>query len=241
MLALLLPSLSFAREKVRRLICANNLRQWGVAWQMYADENDGYLAEEGTFLNNGIKKDAHWFNALPPYLGLPPYKSFSGANVEIEELPNIHVWICPSKNLTASYKSYSGKNQIHYGANYVLDGVGPQPNGSRDTPGFPDHERAMPVSVSIFKKRPYTVLMFDIADNSPGGTPRHVATQYYRNFFNGAVSGEFHGDYANILYINGGVGHCTIDDLVTDRDNRYGDIIWDRPHLYWGYPPPGRR
>ncbi len=38
---LLAPALSAAREKARRVRCAGNLRQLGVAWQMYAGEFRG--------------------------------------------------------------------------------------------------------------------------------------------------------------------------------------------------------
>jgi prepilin-type N-terminal cleavage/methylation domain-containing protein len=43
--ALLLPSLSAAKEKARRIACMNNLKQLAIAPQMYSAENDGRLAE----------------------------------------------------------------------------------------------------------------------------------------------------------------------------------------------------
>ncbi len=235
MLALLVPSMGGARERCRRLLCANNLRQWGMALQYYRDEHNDYLPTEGAYRNDGIIKPGTWFNELPPYLGLPPYKDLEGANEAIRELPNIHVWICPSKNLTAAYKSGSGKNQFHYAMNQVLDGLGSADHPSRDTPGFLD-QGSDPLPGKVFQGNPNTVFMFDIVWNSPGGTPRDVATEYQRGFGGGAL-GKFHGDYANVLYLNGAVGHCKTDDLVTDRDFRHGRIIWTNPKLYWGYQP----
>ncbi len=41
--ALLLPSLSKARERGRRAVCISNLRQWGVAWATYYGDNAGRL------------------------------------------------------------------------------------------------------------------------------------------------------------------------------------------------------
>ncbi len=236
MLAMLFPGLSSARERSRRLVCANNLRQWGMALQYYRDEHNDYLPHEG-YGGDGSFKRGTWYNELPPYLGLPPYKDLDGANEAIRELPNIHVWICPSKNLTAAYKSESGKNQFHYGMNQVLDGLGDPPDGSRDTPGFPDErDPDRFVTGKMFNKRPQTVFMFDIFWNSPAGTPRNVATMYQRDF-DGGRAGKFHGDFANVLYLSGAVGNCKTDDLVTDRDFRHGRIIWTSPKLYWGYPP----
>lgn len=250
LVALLVPGLSAARERARRVVCSNNERQWGVALRMYLDDFNDYLPKEGQ--PNALRKDCYWYNALPPYLGLPPYRDFDRVVIDVDgrkkklirDLPGIHTWICPSKNLTQASKSGTGYNQFHYGMNLVLDGVGKEGRPSADVPGYLDMDTP-PVGdedkflhAKVFQRRPNTVFMFDIVWNSPRGSPRDVATMYQRNFGATGYIGKFHGDYANVLYLDGRVGKCTTDDLVTDRDFRQGDIIWDHPKLYWGYPPP---
>src|SRR5258708_1396461 len=41
--ALLLPTLGRSKAKAEGLACANNLKQLSVAWQLYADDNEGLL------------------------------------------------------------------------------------------------------------------------------------------------------------------------------------------------------
>lgn len=235
LMAMLLPSLQAAREKVRRIVCANNLRQFGNASHLYQEENFGYLPTEGTYL--AIDKPGTWFNTLPKYLNFPAYKDIERIDQQIKEFPQLHVWICPSKERMGAYKSLSGKNQFHYGMNQVLDGLGTEKRPSKDTPGFVD--TGTPLRAARFSRHPNTVFMFDIAPNSPAGTQRDVATKYQRNRHNAPV-GEFHGDFANILCLDGAVSNCKTDDLVRNRDFRRGDLVWDLQELYWGWMPKRR-
>ena len=46
--ALLLPALAKAKQKGVQAVCTSNLKQWGLIWQFYVDDNDGYFS-------NGIK------------------------------------------------------------------------------------------------------------------------------------------------------------------------------------------
>jgi prepilin-type N-terminal cleavage/methylation domain-containing protein len=41
--ALLLPALSKAKQQGQEIECINNLRQLQLAWQLYADDHDGWL------------------------------------------------------------------------------------------------------------------------------------------------------------------------------------------------------
>src|SRR5688572_19106298 len=47
LVAILMPALSRAREQSIRTQCASNIRQWGIAYQMYANANRNYFPYNG--------------------------------------------------------------------------------------------------------------------------------------------------------------------------------------------------
>lgn len=96
--AILLPTLQNARERGKRALCANNLRQLGVGLFLYADENRGYLpsvpasefsawgtapADEEVFViilpsNSGVqfRFNTFQYRSLVPYVGQGGYKLY---------------------------------------------------------------------------------------------------------------------------------------------------------------------
>ena len=55
--AILLPALARARESARRASCANNLKQWGLVYKMYANESKGQQYPT-VMLHDGTANDA---------------------------------------------------------------------------------------------------------------------------------------------------------------------------------------
>src|ERR1700686_4695773 len=47
LVAILLPALKKARDAANEAVCMSNLRQFGVGFQIYADANQGFLAQDG--------------------------------------------------------------------------------------------------------------------------------------------------------------------------------------------------
>lgn len=97
--AVVLSVLAHAEEKGRSTQCLDNLRQWGVAFRLYADENDDYLPRRGQGVQTLVQIDrpTDWFNALPPYFGLISFQMMISNNI----VPAVHahsVFICPSAN-----------------------------------------------------------------------------------------------------------------------------------------------
>jgi prepilin-type N-terminal cleavage/methylation domain-containing protein len=95
--AMLLSVLAQAKEKGRSTSCLSNLRQWGMAFRMYADDNDDFLPRRGQGVQtlNEINRPTDWFNALPPYFGLSSFQLMISNNT----VPAAHgqsVFVCPA-------------------------------------------------------------------------------------------------------------------------------------------------
>ena len=86
--AMLLPALSSAKERARSIKCISNLHQWGLAFTMYAGDNQDMVPEEG---NTGAaindpgsatatdNFDQAWYNNVAQTVNQPSLVSLYGA------------------------------------------------------------------------------------------------------------------------------------------------------------------
>ncbi len=49
LLAILMPALQKVRKQAKAVVCRTNLKQWGLAWSMYTDNNDQKLPDRRLF------------------------------------------------------------------------------------------------------------------------------------------------------------------------------------------------
>lgn len=102
--SLLLPVLASAKEKARKITCMNNMRQWGLGFRMYTDDNRDFVPEEGN-TGAGINDlgsatatdnfDYAWYNKVGPTIGQPTLISMYGQNAP--PLPGTKsIFSCPS-------------------------------------------------------------------------------------------------------------------------------------------------
>jgi prepilin-type N-terminal cleavage/methylation domain-containing protein len=97
--AILFPVFAQAREKARQTTCVSNMRQMGLAVQMYAQDYDECLPLAATATATGF---LNWHNLTDPYV------------------KNTQVWICPS--YSAPIRDIFGNSVCHYGFNaYYLN------------------------------------------------------------------------------------------------------------------------
>jgi prepilin-type processing-associated H-X9-DG protein len=63
LMAILLPALSRARAQAKRVVCASQLRQLGMAHVVYQESHDGWIVP--AMQERGV--DEYWYNTLGPY------------------------------------------------------------------------------------------------------------------------------------------------------------------------------
>jgi prepilin-type N-terminal cleavage/methylation domain-containing protein/prepilin-type processing-associated H-X9-DG protein len=103
LIGVLLPALSKARKSANEVKCMSNLRQFGVAFQSYANQGNGELPGDGT--GDGTTQatpvgtwddPSLWFNAIPPLMSNKPYWQLQAAGTPT--LPGYQdnsIWVCP--------------------------------------------------------------------------------------------------------------------------------------------------
>ena len=78
--AMILPALSSAQQKAQSIKCLSNLKQWGLGFTMYAQENSEIVPEEGNTANaidyqgsatTADNLDFAWYNCVAPTISQP--------------------------------------------------------------------------------------------------------------------------------------------------------------------------
>ncbi len=124
--ALLLPALAKAREKALRILCTSNLKQWGVAVTMYANDNKEYYPANATsdgasgFAWMGLTLNTNFY---PNYL----YKNRPG--VGTQERNRQDVMYCPTDEWHRAFESVNDAANL----------IGYQFLPGRDSAGWPDY------------------------------------------------------------------------------------------------------
>jgi prepilin-type N-terminal cleavage/methylation domain-containing protein/prepilin-type processing-associated H-X9-DG protein len=81
--AVLLPVLAKAQQRAQRTYCLNNLRQLGLAWVMYCDDNSNNLPPNG---NTSVQSTNTWVEGIMKW-DFPPNQT-NAANYSIANLYN---------------------------------------------------------------------------------------------------------------------------------------------------------
>jgi prepilin-type N-terminal cleavage/methylation domain-containing protein len=105
--ALLLPALSRAKEKAKRIQCLNNLRQIGIGMHVYALDNTDRVLKARTQVGGGPTSFVQ--------LALDPPEAGSAASVSLVVNSNAAcIWTCPTRPTLPSFSTTYNQWNIGY-------------------------------------------------------------------------------------------------------------------------------
>ncbi len=213
LLGLLLPALGRARSMARQTVCQNRLRQWGLAFELYATGNGGLYphidgrdrcGDEKPVRSEGLA-DYHsgWVDVLPPLMGNKPWRDY--ANWQHPDTETVYQ--CPSARLAPEelykyrplrngYFSYAMNSCLELDAN-CWPPYG-QPRGN-DMPSF--------LNTARIARPGRTILLFDqlldpqkgYGGNTINRSAGHYSGSYPKAFSTRHAKGS-HGLGGSILY-----------------------------------------
>ena len=140
LIGILLPALGAARGAARNMACLSNLKQWGIAANIYSAENRDFLPRDldfdlkgdnlapGATVGSGPSGDLSpgvWYNELPPLVGQLSYGEIFVSGAVTGTLDEgAAIWYCPEELSQGSDNDdVSGNgNLFHYAANGILNG-----------------------------------------------------------------------------------------------------------------------
>jgi prepilin-type processing-associated H-X9-DG protein len=211
LLALLLPGLGRARDRARSIHCLSNVKQWGMAIGMYADDHGDRFPYEGHFLtpiDQGVNLDA-WYNSVAAHSGQRPLMELY--RDQRPPLPGDRsLFICPTvvrgpgppPTLTAPF--------FMYGFNNRLD-----PNGPRR---FRRAQVLEPVSTVAFTE--------NSEKRYPSTSGEHTPAR--------------HASRANLAFVDGHAGAVSSNDYFrTPAEDANSRLEWAKAREVYWYPYPG--
>jgi len=75
LLGILIPALNRCRSLAKQTVCQSRLRQWGLTFEMYAVENDGFYPHIDGLDRSASRADLFgWVDMLPPLMGEKPWR-----------------------------------------------------------------------------------------------------------------------------------------------------------------------
>jgi prepilin-type N-terminal cleavage/methylation domain-containing protein/prepilin-type processing-associated H-X9-DG protein len=232
--AMLLPALSKAKAKAQSIACLNNMKQWGLGFRMYADDNNDMVPEEGSSQTSVSILDPKnvdaWYNTVPPTLSLPTLVALYKATPATPPLPGSRsIFSCPGcpnpNNPTKPYADPPGLGRAFfmYGENSRICINKPDPPAVRTGN----------TKLSSIRKPSDTIFLAEVDPNSPNNTAAAQSN----------VTGQYavarHSQRGNFSMCDGSSRSAKTNEFIrTSAESNDAGTEWsvDRK-MYW-YPSP---
>jgi len=213
--AILIPTVGAVRKTAKGANCIANLRQIGVAINIYPSDNKGYYPRlRFNYAPDDPVNNLNWAKALYPYI-----PTQAGVNKSLSS----KIFLCPAEEIQPDP---SKVNVIHYMATYVLEktnaAAAAAPNGPRLASSIPNPSR--------------TFLLLDALVDSTGNISAGGAgisfTEGQTDMAAAPATRKIlsfrHKDAINVLFVDGHTKKYTLGDLIAAVPNdATGQAVWE--------------
>lgn len=195
LIAILLPSLSRAREQSRSVACQSNLRQLAMAQHMYAMEHKGAMITFGLAHGGSVSEHATWFNTLR------------------RQYANALVARCPADRSEYWERPWPGTTQtrrVSYGINDYITGT---------LEGYESYSRHDRI------RRPAATIVFvELTEEGSYAVSDHIHAEAWadnpRRFASEQMALERHGRKANYAFADAHVAPHVFEETYALRSKK---------------------
>jgi len=223
--ALLLPALARAKERARRISCVSNLREWGFAAIIYADDSEDYLPLEKPPRSPWPVEDmnswlavrdetnaAVWYNALAEQAHVPTMRYYGGSIGRYEEFYGRNLFTCPSSKPDAGFSLIRPQFSIAMNAKLA----------QRNQP-LPKYHCPLEPAKTVLFSEAGVFGEIPLPDQSYDGRP-HVAPNRFS---------VRHNARGNVLFFDGHIEAVPAADVVAPG----AKAIFPQTKIYWTCDP----
>ncbi len=217
-----MPVVSGVRERGRRTACLNNLKQWGIAFNLYAADNDGRFANGGNTTGGALSNN--WQNRLSIYAGIPMLTNIS----QIPSAYNQGMYqlrCCPTRYHERSITNNTAV-LYSYMLNQWINGVS-TPSAHPHYPGTPNSsENANPREFYPFVDIGSVVMVFCTPNLALEGEEQNAMVNNggewnisHRSLNRLGGRGNLKGGGCNALCVGGNVRFINYEDMVINPNH----------------------
>jgi prepilin-type N-terminal cleavage/methylation domain-containing protein/prepilin-type processing-associated H-X9-DG protein len=219
--AMLLPALSKAKAKAQSISCLNNLKQWGLAFKMYADDYNDFVPEEGNVgsaINDQASgnRDEAWYNSVSKFISQPSMvELYSATPINNPQPGRGGIYTCP-RATAPTFTPSMNRAFFMYGENNRIC-----VNRSTRAAGTPQ------TKLSGVTRPSDTILVAELEGNTSGFAALASV--------NGQYALARHDRRGNFTFVDGSSRAVTTNDFTrtaTDSNNAADEWRVDRK-VYW--------